>query len=342
MAFTLIELLVVISIISVLISILLPSLSAARRTGQRVACMASNLRQIAEGVTQYANDNEEWPPGAPGGSGAYLYGAGAAYGAAVQRWDFQRPLAEMWNMGLTPGDGSGASVAKRFDELRSKAFRCPANRFIATMFAGPAQSGAGWMVSYNTCRYQLFIRASNGGEIGFPGDGPGLSWYDNSQEVQLPLKWRPSVKDIGVPANKIYCADGARYSDCTQPPDFDLRVQATWGGAFSDTGVYSNWSHSWDRCHAPGNVASPGGWGHGGPVDARMYAFRHSPAEPQAGAPANAFKLNVVFYDGHAATMGDLEASNPHCWLPQGSTLLAGGQWNDAALIWPPPVLIGP
>jgi prepilin-type N-terminal cleavage/methylation domain-containing protein/prepilin-type processing-associated H-X9-DG protein len=324
MAFTLIELLVVISIIAVLISILLPSLSAARRTGQRVACMASNLRQIAEGMAQYANDNEEWPPGAPGGSGAYLAGAGAAYGAAVQRWDFMGPLAEMWNMGLTPGDGSGASVAKRFDQLRShQGFLCPANRFIATKFRGPAESGAGWMVSSNTCRYQLFIRASSGAEAGFAADPAGLSWYNNSHGQQLPLDWRPSVKDIGVPANKIYCADGARYATAIQPPDFDLYVQADWGGAFSDTGVYSTFSRSWDRSRAPGN-------GNMGPVDPRMYAFRHSTSEPPTGAPANAFKLNVVFYDGHAATMGDLEASNPHPWLPQGTILQ-----NSATEVWP-------
>ena len=326
MAFTLIELLVVISIISVLISILLPSLSAARRTGQRVACMASNLRQIAEGVAQYANDNEEWPPGAPGGSGAYLYQAGVAYGAAVQRWDFQGPLAEMWNMGLTPGDKDApTSVAKRFDELRSKAFLCPANRFIATPWRMPTIFGAGWMVSYNTCRSQLFICGS-AAAAGFPDDPVGLSSYSNTFEENLPLKWRPSVKDIGVPANKIYCADGARYSSVIQPPDFDPYVQAPWGGSFSDAGVYSSFSMSWDRSRAPGN-------GNTGPVDARMYAFRHSTAEPQVGAPANAFRLNVVFYDGHAATMGDLEASNPHLWLPQGTIYenAPAGLWADTA-----------
>jgi prepilin-type N-terminal cleavage/methylation domain-containing protein/prepilin-type processing-associated H-X9-DG protein len=325
MAFTLIELLVVISIIAVLISILLPSLSAARRTGQRVACMASNLRQIAEGMAQYANDNEEWTPGAPGGSGAYLAGAGAAFGPAVQRWDFMGPLAQMWNMGLTPGEStSPASVAKRFNELRSHpGFLCPANRFIATKFAGPAESGAGWMVSFNTCRSQLFIRAGSGVEAGFPEDGAGLSWYSNSFEEKLPQKWRPSAKDIGVPANKIYCADGSRYANAIQPPDFDLRVQAGWGGAFSDTGVYSTFSRSWDRSRAPGN-------GDTGSVDPRMYAFRHSTSEPSVGAPANAFRLNVVFYDGHAATMGDLEASNPHFWLPKDTILQ-----SPASAVWP-------
>ena len=78
-AFTLIELLVVISIIALLISILLPALSSARRVGQKVKCMTV-IRSIAVGAIQYAGDNEDWIPGAPGGSGAYL--AGAALGRA--------------------------------------------------------------------------------------------------------------------------------------------------------------------------------------------------------------------------------------------------------------------
>ena len=55
-AFTLIELLVVISIISMLMAILLPSLGASRERAKRVACMA-NLRSIGHGIYIYANDN---------------------------------------------------------------------------------------------------------------------------------------------------------------------------------------------------------------------------------------------------------------------------------------------
>lgn len=59
-AFTLIELLVVISIISLLVSILLPSLSRARDLARDVTCL-SNLKQIGIGVTIYANDYEHYP-----------------------------------------------------------------------------------------------------------------------------------------------------------------------------------------------------------------------------------------------------------------------------------------
>jgi prepilin-type processing-associated H-X9-DG protein/prepilin-type N-terminal cleavage/methylation domain-containing protein len=57
-AFTLLELLVVIAIITLLISILLPSMSAARRQARAAACL-SNLRQISHGWHMYADDNND-------------------------------------------------------------------------------------------------------------------------------------------------------------------------------------------------------------------------------------------------------------------------------------------
>ena len=66
--FTLVELLVVIGIIAVLMSILLPTLSSARETANRVKC-GNNLRQIGVAMTAYAVANNGMFPRMPFNNG---------------------------------------------------------------------------------------------------------------------------------------------------------------------------------------------------------------------------------------------------------------------------------
>lgn len=60
-AFTLLELLVVIAIIAILISVLLPALSAARANGQALLC-STHMRELSTALYLYATDNSVYSP----------------------------------------------------------------------------------------------------------------------------------------------------------------------------------------------------------------------------------------------------------------------------------------
>src|SRR5687768_7726126 len=108
-AFTLVELLVVIGIIALLIGLLMPALTKARRAANTVAC-ASDARTVMQGVMLYVGQNKGFLPGSPNTSGKFLLNgySDANCPQLSQIWDWQAPIARMlgiqFNEGPTQAD----------------------------------------------------------------------------------------------------------------------------------------------------------------------------------------------------------------------------------------------
>jgi len=78
--FSLVEILVVIAIVAILMSLLMPSMSHARRTAEGISCTA-NGRGAAIIMLNYLNDSRSYiPPLGPKGSPSWGYNYGSWYG----------------------------------------------------------------------------------------------------------------------------------------------------------------------------------------------------------------------------------------------------------------------
>jgi prepilin-type N-terminal cleavage/methylation domain-containing protein len=319
--FTLVELLVVIGIIALLISILLPALARARKSANTIACSA-NLHGILQGMIMYTTENKGYIPGSPVTSARFLFDDQWGNGPysdnncpfVSQIWDWQAPIAKMLNIDFDEGSSIAARV-RRFQKLRAhKAFTCAENEILADTY-GSVPMPVGKIISYNTAGQFLLLP---------PGSGGGAGIVESSTNAGTPTGYACKITQVGTTAEKIYIADGGRYSDPNTKPDMDMAFKGAGGGAYSEMGAFRADSKSWNRSAAPGN---------GGPgavvPDPRVIAFRHGSDKP--GAAADTFKMAVGFFDGHVQILGDLEAADPNLWFPRGSTYDPNGSYGLAA-----------
>ena len=170
-AFTLIELLVVVAIIALLVSILLPSLSQARKITLRTVC-ASNLHGIHTGTITFAHNNENRLLSVP------LRGNPADFPEDWFGWDGNNPML------LRSGIPEPAFMAY-FSNTR-EVFYCPSHPVEPdTTYPWPDMSDE--TIAYgNWSNYPSYV---NGGFYGFKFTVMRLFNVDNLNQAPMARKY---------------------------------------------------------------------------------------------------------------------------------------------------------
>lgn len=127
--FTLVELLVVIAIISVLVSLLIPSLRTAREAAHATTCR-SNMRQIAVALTFYLGDNNNrTPPYVGFGSDAPKTYPDTTYNTYRRLWTHTAWFKSgPWRGWMRDGDGFLAPYQGTSENTEDNIPHCPSVR----------------------------------------------------------------------------------------------------------------------------------------------------------------------------------------------------------------------
>ena len=270
-AFTLIELMIVVSIIAVLISILLPSLAAAREQAKIVKC-SSQLRALGTAANYYASDQGGWVPGETGFDEVAGEGPHVLYAEVLARYlDADQGL-------LRAAGGDHCALSQVF--TRMKVLTCP--------------SWPGGADPDNTCAPSGGSGARRRGGAGGPSGATRPDVVITAQPLCYVVNawdFQTEKKSLGANGFTTF-ADGPepphgaiKLTQIPRPADMIFLTEANrdnidWRGY----NFHDMWSrnHLWDS------------------VDARMSDdLRHASGK---GVALEKAKTNSLYYDGHVET----------------------------------------
>ena len=314
--FTLVELLVVIGIIALLISILLPTLSSARKSAKSIVC-SSNQRQLGLAFVQYANDhNQRLPYG-------YWNGIQPAPDDG-SRFGFNYNEAGEWsNLLVAHMTGLGGGTYKEMNEALGD--RGQNSVRIREMLRCPEAKQGAALIQYST--HPRFIPSLQ--DIAYWNTVP-----ENRPATPRDMLQPYKISQISGAASRLLAGDGTlRVLDGGETGPGDQTYGAAAGlyklDVIEQLGEYAfidNANGPWwfaplirnspqystylsDRNLASGdNTLSPNGafesnWGN---LD-----FRHGSG---ATAPFRGAQANILYADGHvepAKAKGAIDGTNP-------------------------------
>ncbi len=220
LGFSLVELLVVIAIVAMLVSLMLPSLSAARATSKSMVCLTSE-RQMYGAFNQYAYDNKQAIPNINYywqvlGSGQYI-GEGAWYAGAANTMRYKMFKCAGDEGAVSHNDPSGLAKPM-FDHpwLPTSYAMNTATVWASAWNSGPVTKsvfGERTVDCRNT--WGTFYKVNNISELSFMMDSPTWAWgwdqplfnqyMDNPSALDSgPNKTRYSFRHPNGTANVLY------------------------------------------------------------------------------------------------------------------------------------------
>jgi prepilin-type N-terminal cleavage/methylation domain-containing protein/prepilin-type processing-associated H-X9-DG protein len=278
-AFTLVELLVVIGIIAVLVGILLPALTAARRQAASLKCLA-NLRSIGQCYQLYAIDSKGWWPlaswrpveGYP--NSGWRRSSDGQFITAYW-YNFLQKYSSKTRIGLDSATGPNVAL-NQADLAKTLMWGCPAwdGRAKATDPGGVDLYYTGYSMQDNPLmRANVAVDPPIDQHANIRGDYPTAQpgrWYKMTE-------WKQ-------PAERMLVADSFSWLlECYAPPGNTAPDQPVPGGGATLYASYDFYRHGRYPPIKNGNV-------YDGSSTRQKVAY------------------NVLFCDGHSATLSSREA----------------------------------
>lgn len=297
--FTLVELLVVIGIIAVLIGILLPSLNRARRTAKTATCLSS-LRQIGNFVQMYVSDNKGFLPAAK----HTWQEAGTTYASREKHWyDYIGKYANNnrevnWN-GSQIANSMGSIQDTQATLKSSNLITRGCSEWVSTDWATTRVDGQGGEPKYII----LATEAGNGSTL---NNGYGFNSYVFSPTifttVQNGSRLSLNIANTAFPARATNTGWYYKASQIKRTPERAMAFDNQ-GGTVSITPFQPANSPWWKH-------STFGTWSKMPPVPCAISMSldfnRHG--RKKIGNAYTDPSMNVLFYDGHAATVSCKDA----------------------------------